>query len=119
MALLDHHHRVCVPRAHSELSDAVINECTLTFEELRERAGLSGMPGGLGRHLRRVAIWCLAEGFPPLHALAVKSRAGDPGDGYERSPGVPGDWREDVRRAIVFDSYRFQCVARIRGPRRA
>jgi hypothetical protein len=107
LALLEHHREVCLPRAGGEITDSVVAECTLTFDELRERAGISGLAGGLGRHLRRVAIWCRAEGFPPLHALAVKNRTADPSDGYEQSPGLPGDWREDVRRAITFASYRF------------
>lgn len=105
MALLDHHRAICRAVAGDERSDVALTLCIVTFDELRALAGISGIAGGLGRHLRRIAIWCQAEGFPPLHALAVKSRSGDPGVGYERSPGISGDWNEDVRRCIHFGGY--------------
>ena len=105
-ALLAHHRAVCVQVADdTPLTDAVISRCTLTYEELRRSACIGGIAQDMGRHLRKIAVWCEFRGFPPLHALVVRDSERNPGDGYMRCPGTSGDWRSDARDCIVFRGY--------------
>ena len=81
--LLNHHRSTCGSLKPEEpISDATVSSYILTYEGLRRMAGIGGIAQGMGPHLRKIADWCNLHGFPPLHALVVRNKEGDPGDGY-------------------------------------
>ena len=79
--------------------------CTITYEGLRIAAGIGGIAIGVGVHLRKVSKWCSLNGYPPLDSFVVRKQERDPGDGFDESEESKGDWREDVRRCLIFQGY--------------
>lgn len=78
---------------------------TIRYGVLCERARVPHLVRSVGPFLVEVAEWCEAEGFPPLHALAV-GQAGMPSDGYDGAGGFRMiDWATDVETCIRFTGY--------------
>jgi hypothetical protein len=76
-------------------------------------AGIGGIALDMGRYLRKIADWCHMHGFRPLHALVVRDKEGDQGEGYRRCVGTSSDWRLDVRECVAFHepvAYKTACL---------
>jgi len=96
----------CAPDA---ISDGAVNERTIRYQRLYERAGVPFPGRNSGPPLAEIAQWCVENQYPPLHALAV-NETGKPGFNYDQTPGWPDrcsldNWHSDVRRCIAFDGY--------------
>jgi hypothetical protein len=87
------------------IRDYNVDRCTITYENLRIAAGIGGIAIGVGVHLRKVREWCSLRGFPPLDSLVVRNKERVPGDGYDETLESHVDWREDVRKCIIFQGF--------------
>ena len=107
--LLAHHREVCRPvkKAAEEISDDVVNECTLTYGIVCERAKMPDLTRIVGRFMEEIARWCSVEGWPPLNSLAVNSESWIPGGGYDGAGGICEQrlWPQQVRECIKFRGY--------------
>jgi hypothetical protein len=108
-ALLDHHQAICKPVTimASDMNKAFVEAHCLSYGALVERAGHPCPARFAGKHLYEVAVWCCTEnGWPPIHALAVKADTKIPGEGYDGAPGGGfALWEEKVRECIAFKGY--------------
>jgi hypothetical protein len=119
--LLAHHREVCRPVriAAERMSDDSVNECTLTYGVVCERAKMPDLTHIVGRFMEEIAWWCADHGWPPLNSLAVNGRAGYRGEGTmepaasarqfsghnrcesaSNSGSTPVQWREGVARGL-------------------
>jgi len=105
-ALLRHRREISIRfPLGATIPDYSVDRCTITYESLRIAAGIGGIARGVGVHLRKVREWCSLRGFPPLDSFVVRNQERDPGDGFDETPESHGDWREDVRRCLIFQGY--------------
>lgn len=102
-ALLEHHRDVCVPHT---FRPPIIDQCLITYGDLCERAGQSGIARSVGRFLQEVAEWCAQNGWPPLNSLAVNKDSRMPGDNYNVAPGCSLlGWPTEAAKCIEFGGY--------------
>ena len=105
-ALLRHRYEISIGfTPGATIPDYIVDRCTITYESLRIAAGIGGIARGVGAHLRKVREWCSLRGFPPLDSFVVRNEERDPGDGYDETLESHGDWREDVRKCLIFQGY--------------
>ena len=107
--LLAHHRDVCRPvrTAAEDISDDLVNECTLTYRSVCERARMEDLTPIVGRFMEEVAQWCADRGWPPLNSLAVNAESWIPGVGYDGAGGICEQhlWPQQVRECIKFRKY--------------
>ena len=107
--LLAHHREVCRPVriATEEISDDLVNECTLTYGTVCERAGMPDLKRIVGQFLEEVAAWCADNEWPPLNSLVVNAESLIPGGGYDGAGGLCAHhlWPQQVRECIKFREY--------------
>lgn len=104
--LLDHHRRICQPRALTRNYD--VHECTITYGNLCEAASVPWLTHAVGPFLDEIAKWCHANGYPPLNSLAVNAGTRVPGEGYDGAGGgICSDlrWPQEVASCIAFTGY--------------
>jgi|SRR5208282_752036 len=105
--LLAHHRRVCRPlRLTAEQAREIINDCTIEYGQLCERAGRPYLTHVVGHFLGVIADWCNENGWPPLNALAINAGTWMPGEGYSKASGCHLErWPEEAAACIVFRDY--------------
>jgi hypothetical protein len=107
--LLAQHREVCrrVKISIEDSSDDVVNECTLTYGTVCERAKMLHLTHIVGRFMEEVAQWCADNGWPPLNSLAVNAESWIPGGGYDGAGGICDQclWPQQVRECIKFRKY--------------
>lgn len=92
--LLAHHRYFCRPGRS-------IEQCTINYRPLCERAGYPDLGEFVGRHLGETAQWCHDLRLPPLNSLAVNADTRQPGSGYEKAVGCnPITWAAEARACI-------------------
>ena len=109
--LLKYHREVCWP-VHTQaerLTSGDVRRLCLRYGSLCDRAGAPYLTRNAGAYLHEIAVWCDAQGWPPINALVVNETGlpgGTVGTGYDAAPGGGfAVWPEQVRRAIVFRGY--------------
>lgn len=107
--LLAHQVEVCRPVrvATVKISDDLVNECTLTYGTICERAHMQDLTHIVGRFMGEIAEWCADKGWPPLNSLAVNAESLIPGGGYDGAGGICEQhlWPSQVRECIKFKKY--------------
>ena len=102
-ALLQHHRAITTQKPPGKR--ILITAYTIRYGVLCDRAKLPHLVRMVGGFLGEVAEWCAAEGYPPLHALAV-GESQVPGQGYGNAGGfTAASWTSDVERCIRFTDY--------------
>lgn len=94
--LLNHHKQIC-------RNERDLQKCLITYGELCGKARPSIAPIGAGLFLGEIATRCKELQMPPLNALVVNKRTGEPGPNY---PGGVTAWQKDVKDCIAFKKYR-------------
>lgn len=102
-ALLDHHRKaVAAAQPGRRLQ---VDRYTIRYGMLCDRANVPHLTRGVGPFLQEVAMWCQANGYPPINALAV-NETGMPGDGYDGAGECEiVKWPEQVEACIRFAGY--------------
>lgn len=107
--LLAHHKEVCRPVkiAAGEISNDLVDECTLAYGIVCERARMPDLTHVVGRFMGEIAQWCANKGWPPLNSLAVNAESLIPGGGYDGAGGICEQhlWPQQVRECIKFRKY--------------
>ena len=107
--LLVHHREVCRPVriAADEISDDLVDDCTLTYGTVCERAKMPNLNHIVGRFMGEIAQWCADNDWPPLNSLAVNAESWIPGVGYDGAGGICEQhlWPQQVRECIKFKRY--------------
>jgi hypothetical protein len=102
--LLDWHQAKTV--AHPVGKKVLLKLYTIPYGDLCNAAGVPHVLMVVGKFLQEIAEWCEAEGFPPLNSLAVNSRTGIPGDGYDGAGNFYiVDWPRDAEACVRFADY--------------
>ena len=118
--LLAHHREVCRPVriATEKISDDLVNDCTLTYGTVCERAHMQDLTHIVGRFMGEIAEWCADNTWPPLNSLAVNAESWIPGGGYDGAGGICEQqlWPQQVRACIKFRKYPRE-VSQVRGRR--
>jgi hypothetical protein len=93
--------------ASSDIDNGTITKSTIPYGKLCASAGVPFLTRSVGDFLIETAHWCESNNFPPVHALAVNSETGMPGDSYDGAPGGCSllGWPTQVRECIAFDGY--------------
>jgi hypothetical protein len=101
--LLKHHKRVC--RGENGVFPSP-KLCVIPYGTLCDIAGVPFLTRSVGQFLQEVAIWCVANNWPPLNSLAVNAATGIPGENYDTAPGCSlNNWPREVEECIQFDKY--------------
>jgi hypothetical protein len=107
--LLARHRESCrsVRIAEDDISDDLVNDCTLTYGAVCERAKMPDLTRIVGRFMEEIAQWCGENGWPPLNSLAVNAENWMPGVGYDGAGGICEErlWPQQVRECIKFKKY--------------
>lgn len=107
--LLGHHREVCRPVriTAEEISNDLVDECTLTYGIVCERAKMVDLTHIVGRFMGEIAQWCADNDWPPLNSLAVNAESSIPGVGYDGAGGICEQhlWPQQVRECIKFRKY--------------
>jgi hypothetical protein len=99
--LLDIHAHRCVEQ---ELT--AIQQCTITYTELCNGAGVPHLVRNTSPFLLEVAQWCQARNLPPINSLVVLADERVPGDAYNDAPGCSlGNWATEVQDCIANRQY--------------
>jgi len=81
-------------------------DCLLTYRDLCDEAGLPFLFEAVNGCLWEIAEFCAQNDWPPLNAMVVNSRTGEPHKSYDRAPGCSlKGWRDEAQRALAFLHY--------------
>jgi hypothetical protein len=107
--LIAHHREVCRPVriAADKISNDLVNECTLTYGTICDRAKMPALTHIVGRFMGEIAQWCADNGWPPLNSLAVNAESWIPGASYDGAGCICElfRWPQQVRECIKFRKY--------------
>jgi hypothetical protein len=82
------------------------DECLLSYGEVCEYAGLPLLIEPVSGCLWEIAEFCAENEWPPLNALVINARTGEPNKSYDKAPGCSlKAWRDEAQRCIEYAHY--------------
>jgi hypothetical protein len=76
----------------------------IPYKQLCEQAGIPDITRVVGNFLGELALWCNANGLPPLNSLAINGKEFKPGPGYDGAVGCSEiNWWNEVQACIASD----------------